>query len=120
MHHAAMQEFLEYVLRLLIDYPDELAISKSTSGKKTTFLVRLRQSDVGKVIGKHGHTIIAIRNLLSAAASRHGEHAALEIIEPEQRREPAAVAGESRRSASSEPVAISGSTDEGVSAQPGA
>ncbi len=82
MHQAAMQEFLDYVLRQLIDYPDEMVLLKSEGeSKRTVFKVRLRQSDVGKVIGKHGHTIIAIRNLLSAAASRHGEKAVLDIVE---------------------------------------
>ncbi len=76
-----MQEFLDFVIRNLIDYPDEMVLTKVESPKKTVFFLRLRQSDVGKVIGKHGHTIIAIRNLLAAAAARHGEKAALEIVE---------------------------------------
>lgn len=76
-----MQEFLAYILRQLVDFPDEVALTRVESGKKTTFHVRMRQSDVGKVIGKHGHTIIAIRNLLAAGAARHGEKAALEIVE---------------------------------------
>jgi predicted RNA-binding protein YlqC (UPF0109 family) len=79
-----MQEFLGYVLRKLIDYPDEMVLTKVESPKKTLFLLRVRQSDVGKVIGKHGHTIIAIRNILAAAAARHGEKALLEIIEEER------------------------------------
>jgi predicted RNA-binding protein YlqC (UPF0109 family) len=81
MHQAAMQEFLEYVLRQLIDFPEEMVLTKVEGTRRTTFRLRLRQSDVGKVIGKHGHTIIAIRNLLSAAAARHGEKALLEIVE---------------------------------------
>jgi predicted RNA-binding protein YlqC (UPF0109 family) len=81
MHQAAMQEFLEYVLRLLVEFPDEMVLTKVDAPRKTIFKLQLRQSDVGKVIGKHGHTIIAIRNLLSAAAARHGETAMLEIIE---------------------------------------
>jgi predicted RNA-binding protein YlqC (UPF0109 family) len=81
MHQAAMQEFLEYVLRLLVEFPDEMVLTKVDAPRKTIFKLQLRQSDVGKVIGKHGHTIIAIRNLLSAAAARHGEKAMLEIIE---------------------------------------
>jgi hypothetical protein len=76
-----MQEFLDYVLRQLIDFPDEMILARSQAGKKTVFHLRLRQSDVGKVIGKHGHTIIAIRNLLAAGAARHGEKAVLEIVE---------------------------------------
>jgi predicted RNA-binding protein YlqC (UPF0109 family) len=82
MHQAAMQEFLDYVLRQLIDYPEEMVLTKTESDeKRAVFKVRLRQSDVGKVIGKHGHTIIAIRNLLAAAAARHGEKAILDIVE---------------------------------------
>ena len=76
-----MQEFLKFVLPLLIDFPDEAVLTKHESGKRTTFHVRMRQSDVGKVIGKHGLTIIAIRNLLNASASRHGERAQFEIDE---------------------------------------
>jgi predicted RNA-binding protein YlqC (UPF0109 family) len=81
MHQAAMHEFLDYVLRQLIDFPEEMVLVKIEGNRKTTFKLRLRQSDVGKVIGKHGHTIIAIRNLLSAAAGRQGEKAFLEIVE---------------------------------------
>lgn len=79
-----MQEFLDYVIRNLIDFPDEMVLTKVESPKKVLFLLRLRQSDIGKVIGKHGHTIIAIRNILAAAAARHGEKALLEIVEEER------------------------------------
>ena len=81
MHQAAMQEFLEYVVRLLVEYPEEMVLTKIDAPRKTIFKLQLRQTDVGKVIGKHGHTIIAIRNLLAAAAARHGEKAMLEIVE---------------------------------------
>jgi predicted RNA-binding protein YlqC (UPF0109 family) len=76
-----MQEFLDYVIRNLIDYPDEMILTRVEVAKKAVFRLRLRQSDVGKVIGKHGHTIIAIRNLLAAAGARHGEKVTLEIVE---------------------------------------
>jgi predicted RNA-binding protein YlqC (UPF0109 family) len=79
-----MQEFLDFVLRQLIDYPEEMVLTKHDAPKKTIFKLQLRKSDIGKVIGKHGQTIIAIRNLLAAAASRHGERAVLEIVEDER------------------------------------
>ena len=78
---CAMQEFLDFVVRQLIDYPDDMVLVRIDEGKKVVFKLRLRQSDVGKVIGKHGLTIIAIRNLLSAAAMRHGQRATLDIVE---------------------------------------
>ena len=76
-----MEEFLEYVIKQLIEYPDEMVLSHHETPRKVTFHLRLRQSDVGKVIGKHGRTIAAIRSLLNAAASRHNQRAALEIVE---------------------------------------
>lgn len=76
-----MEEFLEFALRRLVEFPDEMVLTKQESPRKIIFHLRLRQSDVGKVIGKHGHTIAALRNLLNAAGSRHGQRASLEIIE---------------------------------------
>ena len=76
-----MQEFLEFVLPKLVDYPDEIVLTTSEANKKTIFKVRLRQSDIGKVVGKQGQTILAIRNILNAAAARFGEKAAFEIVE---------------------------------------
>ena len=78
-----MQEFLEFVLPKLVDYPDEMVLTTSEANKKTIFKVRLRQSDIGKVVGKQGQTILAIRNILNAAAARFGEKAAFEIVEEE-------------------------------------
>lgn len=79
-----MDEFLEYVIKQLIEFPDEMALTRHEAPRKITFHLRLRQSDVGKVIGKHGHTIVAIRNLLNAASSRHNQRATLEIVEERQ------------------------------------
>jgi hypothetical protein len=85
-HGGGVQEFLEFVIRQLVDYPEEIILTKEETPKKVTFNLQLRQSDVGKVIGKHGSTITAIRDLLSAAASRHGQRAFLEIVEEKSER----------------------------------
>ena len=76
-----MEEFLEYVIRQLIEFPDEMVLTRLDGPRKVIFKLQLRQSDIGKVIGKHGQTINSIRNLLSAAASRHGQRAVLQIDE---------------------------------------
>lgn len=76
-----MEEFLEFVIRQLIEFPEEMVLTRAESPKKVVFKLQLRQSDIGRVIGKHGQTINAIRNLLSAAASRHGQRAILQIDE---------------------------------------
>jgi predicted RNA-binding protein YlqC (UPF0109 family) len=78
---SAVEEFLEYIIRQLIEFPEEMVLTRLEAPKKVTFRLQLRQSDIGKVIGKHGHTIDAIRNLLSAAAARHGQRVTLQIVE---------------------------------------
>jgi predicted RNA-binding protein YlqC (UPF0109 family) len=82
-----MERFLDYVLRQLVEFPDEMLIFKEETGKKTVFRLQLRQTDIGKVVGKHGGTIAAIRNLLAAAAAKHGGKATVEIIEEVGRRD---------------------------------
>jgi predicted RNA-binding protein YlqC (UPF0109 family) len=76
-----MKEFLEFIIRQLVEFPDEVMISEIPSGKMMVFKLQLRQSDVGRIIGRNGQTIHAIRALLASSASRHGQRATLEIIE---------------------------------------
>ena len=82
-----MKEFLEYVVGQLIDHPEELILHDEDRDGTRRFRLELPHSEVGKVIGKQGHTIRALRNLLTSTASRHGVRATLDIVE---RREPAA------------------------------
>jgi len=76
-----VKEFLEFIIRQLVDYPDEVMLSEIPNGRMTIFKVQLRQSDVGRIIGRNGQTIQAIRALLASSASRHGQRATLEIVE---------------------------------------
>lgn len=76
-----MRQFLEFILGHLLEYPDEVMLSEIPQGRTTVFRLRMRQSDVGRVIGRNGQTIRAIRALLSSAAARHGQRAMLEIVE---------------------------------------
>ena len=76
-----MERFLDFVLRHLIEFPDELVILKEEAPKKTVYRLQVRQTDIGKVVGKHGTTIAAIRNLIAAACAKHGTRCSVEIIE---------------------------------------
>ena len=76
-----MREFLEFVIRQLIEFPDEMMLTEIPGGKTTSFKLQLRQSDVGRIIGRNGQTIQAIRALLASSAARHGQRATLEIVE---------------------------------------
>lgn len=76
----ALREYLSYVVANLIDHPQQasIAIGHSPSGA-TSFRIQLAQDDVKRVIGKHGHTISAIRSLLNVAADKHGIKASLKV-----------------------------------------
>jgi predicted RNA-binding protein YlqC (UPF0109 family) len=76
-----VKEFLEFIIRQLVEFPDEMMLTEIPSGKTMIFRLQLRQSDVGRVIGRNGQTIHAIRALLASSAARHGQRATLEIIE---------------------------------------
>ncbi len=76
-----MKEFLEFIIRALVEYPDEMMLTEIPGGKTTIFKLQLRQSDVGRIIGRNGQTIHAIRALLNSSASRHGQRATIEIVE---------------------------------------
>lgn len=76
-----MREFLEFVVRQLVEFPDEAIITEIPSNRTTVFRLQLRQSDVGRIIGRNGQTIQAIRALLSSAAARHNQRATIEIVE---------------------------------------
>lgn len=76
-----MDRFLDYVLRQLIEFPEEMIILKEEAPKLTIFRLQFNQSDIKKVVGKHGATIAAIRNLMDAAAVKHGGRARVDIME---------------------------------------
>ena len=61
-----MREFLEFVVRQLVEFPDEAIITEIPSGRTTVFRLQLRQSDVGRIIGRNGQTIQSIRALPQA------------------------------------------------------
>ena len=79
--NCIMREFLEFIIRQLAEFPDEAIISEIPAGRNINVRLQLRQSDVGRIIGRNGQTIQAIRALLASSAARHNQRATLEIIE---------------------------------------
>ena len=76
-----MHEFLKFVVGQLVDWPETATIHEEGRGGDVHYTLTLPPSEVGKVIGKQGHTIQAIRSLLATAANRDGKRAFLEISE---------------------------------------
>jgi predicted RNA-binding protein YlqC (UPF0109 family) len=81
-----MQAFLEYVVKGLVDKPDAVTVTPVPQNGMTVYELRLDPQDVGKVIGRQGVTINAIRSLLLAGSAKKGERCTLEIVEDKPRR----------------------------------
>jgi predicted RNA-binding protein YlqC (UPF0109 family) len=79
----ALQEFLEFVVRGLVRHPERAAVIREAHGNRQIYRIRVDQVDMGRIIGRNGYTISAIRSLLDAAAQRHRIKATLKVDEGE-------------------------------------
>jgi predicted RNA-binding protein YlqC (UPF0109 family) len=75
-----MKHFLEFVVRSLVDNPDDVQITEVPGAKETGYRIGLHPADVGLVIGKGGRTISALRSVINAA-NKAGNHLAVEVVE---------------------------------------
>lgn len=76
-----MKETLLYILKHLVDHPDDLSVEEQADGSRTVFLVHVNPVDMGKIIGKSGRIIRAIRDLVKLIAAKRGVYADVELIE---------------------------------------
>ncbi|MCH9007535.1 KH domain-containing protein [candidate division KSB1 bacterium] len=75
------KEFIEYIVKHLVDNPDAVKINVITGERTVVFELRVGEGDMGKVIGRHGQTARSLRTLLSATSAKNGKRAVLEILE---------------------------------------
>ena len=76
-----MQAFLEYVVKGLVQHADEVTVTPVERSGMTIYELRMNPSDVGRIIGRQGITINALRSLLQAGSTRKGQRCMLEIVE---------------------------------------
>jgi predicted RNA-binding protein YlqC (UPF0109 family) len=76
-----MQAFLEHVVKGLVENPDAVTVTPIEREGMTIYELRLHPTDVGRIIGRQGMTINAIRSLLTAGSAKKGLRCALEIVE---------------------------------------
>jgi len=76
-----MQEFLEYIVKGLVQRPEAVSVTPVERAGVTIYELRLDPADVGKIIGRQGVTINAIRSLLLAGSAKKGLRCSVEIVE---------------------------------------
>jgi predicted RNA-binding protein YlqC (UPF0109 family) len=76
-----MKELVKKIAQALVDNPDQVEVTVVEGEQASVIELKVAKEDLGKIIGKRGHTANAIRAILSAASGKGKKRATLEIIE---------------------------------------
>ncbi|MGZ3456936.1 MAG: KH domain-containing protein [Archangium sp.] len=85
-----MEQLIIYLVRALVDQPDQVSLRASEVEGARLYELKVAPEDVGKVIGRDGRTVGALRTLLSAAAQKQGQKVRLEIQDDRRQQQPQA------------------------------
>jgi uncharacterized protein len=75
-----MKALVEYLIKSLADHPDQVTLVEHESDDSILLELKISPDDIGKIIGKNGNTINAIRTVLQAAASSQKKRVKLEVV----------------------------------------
>jgi hypothetical protein len=81
-----VEQLIIYLARALVDQPDQVSLRASDVEGARLYELKVAPEDVGKVIGRDGRTVGALRTLVGAAAQKQGQKVRLEI--QDDRRQP--------------------------------
>lgn len=76
-----MKQILESIIKSLVDVPNEVQVTEVNGEKTIIFELRCNAKDVGKIIGKSGKTVGAIRTILNSMAAKQGRKAMIEVVD---------------------------------------
>ncbi|HEX8066139.1 MAG TPA: KH domain-containing protein [Thermoleophilaceae bacterium] len=77
-----MKELVEYLARSLVDRPDEVSVESFEEDDGTVvYELTVADDDVGKVIGRNGRTVNALRTVVRASAVRHGRRVLVDVLD---------------------------------------
>ena len=76
-----MKELIECIAKSLVDNPEEVSVTELEGEQTTVIELKVAKEDLGKIIGKHGRTAMAIRTILGGASAKMKKRSFLEILE---------------------------------------
>ena len=79
-----MKETLLYILSQIVDHPEAITVTESTEESRLLLHVRAHQDDYGKIIGKSGRIIKALRDLIKLIATKQNQYVDIVLDEDEQ------------------------------------
>ncbi|MEO7539137.1 MAG: KH domain-containing protein [Pyrinomonadaceae bacterium] len=76
-----MKEAIEKIVGSLVGEPEAVEVTQNTDGKNVRIEVRVADNDMGRVIGREGRTVKAIRSILFVAGQKHNRRFQLDLVE---------------------------------------
>ena len=76
-----MKNLLTSIVKGLVDKPSKVKVTEFNGSKTLIYELRCDSHDIGRVIGKSGKTVSAIRTLLTALASKNGQKVVVEVVD---------------------------------------
>ena len=76
-----MKDLITYIAKALVDKPEEVMVTEIKGEQTSLIELKVAKEDIGKIIGKHGHTAQAIRTILNAASTKLKKRCVLELLE---------------------------------------
>lgn len=77
------QEFLEFVVKALVDKPDDVKIERTVDDMGVLLTLLVHAEDMGSIIGRSGQTAKSLRTLLRVVGAKNNARVNLKILEPE-------------------------------------
>ncbi len=76
-----IKEVVDYLVKQIVDSPNEVEITEKSGEHVIIFEIHAKKQDFGKILGKQGRNIQAIRTLVNAVSAQAGKRAIIEVIE---------------------------------------
>lgn len=84
---ARDKEFLEYIVKTLVDHPDDVKIERKVDEMGVLLSLKVNPEDMGQIVGKQGSVARAIRNLVRVVGLKNHARVNLKIEEPEEKQQ---------------------------------
>ena len=76
-----MKNLITFIAKALVDDPEEVVVSEINGTQSSVIELKVAKEDIGKIIGKHGRTVVAIRTILGAASMKLKKRCVLDLLE---------------------------------------
>jgi uncharacterized protein len=75
-----MKELVEYIARSLVDKPEAVKVTEIETGQMIIYEIQVDEEETGKLIGRQGRIVKAVRSVVRAAGARQGKRVTVEVV----------------------------------------